>query len=321
MKAKLSDGEKFYGVNWNVIEDDVDKQVWDKLQRSIWVPEAVAMSNDIPSWNKLDDEWKTIVLRNFVGLTLLDTLQTDFAAFELSRDAVTEHEKSVYAFIAYNEANHAKSYSYIFQTLADSDKIEWAFDWSENNEYLQNKAKIVYDYYVDESPLKKKVASVFLESFLFYSGFYLPFYMSGHGKLTNAADIIRLILREESVHGYYIGYKYQSQVALLPEEEQEEIKEWAYDLLSDLYENEVKYAQSLYDGVGLTEDVKVFMRYNANKALDNLGYEPLFASEQVNPIVLNSLSLQNETHDFFSGKGSSYAIATVEEVDDDDFDF
>ena len=35
-----------------------------------------------------------------------------------------------------------------------------------------------------------------LESFLFYSGFYAPMYWSSHAKLTNTADLIRLIIRD-----------------------------------------------------------------------------------------------------------------------------
>ena len=46
-------------------------------------------------------------------------------------------------------------------------------DWSENNEFLQKKAEIVLDYYEGDNPYKRKVASTLLESFLFYSGFYL----------------------------------------------------------------------------------------------------------------------------------------------------
>jgi len=41
-----------------------------------------------------------------------------------------------------------------------------------------------------------------------------------------------------------------------------------YELLFELYDNEVEYTQDLYDEVGLTEDVKKFLRYNANKAAD-----------------------------------------------------
>ena len=32
----------------------------------------------------------------------------------------------------------------------------------------------------------------------------------------------------------------------------------------------------MYDELGWTEDVKRFLRYNANKALNNLGYEGIF---------------------------------------------
>ena len=38
-----------------------------------------------------------------------------------------------------------------------------------------------------DEPLKRKVASTLLESFLFYSGFYLPIYWSSKAKLTNTA--------------------------------------------------------------------------------------------------------------------------------------
>ncbi len=30
-------------------------------------------------------------------------------------------------------------------------------------------------------------------------------YFSAHAKLTNTADVIRLMIRDEAVHGYYIG--------------------------------------------------------------------------------------------------------------------
>ena len=85
--------------------------------------------------------------------------------------------------------------------------IDDAFRWSEENEFLQRKADIVLDRYVGDDPQKKKVASTLLESFLFYSGFYLPIYWSSKAKLTNTADLIRLIIRDEAVHGYYIDRK------------------------------------------------------------------------------------------------------------------
>ena len=69
-------------------------------------------------------------------------------------------------------------------------------------------------YYRGDDPLKRKVASTLLESFLFYSGFYLPMYWSSRAKLTNTGDLIRLIIRDEAIHGYYIGYKFQKGMEL-----------------------------------------------------------------------------------------------------------
>jgi iron(III) transport system substrate-binding protein len=165
--------------------------------------------------------------------------------------------------------------------------------------------------YRSGDPLKKKVASVFLESFLFYSGFYLPMYWSSRAKLTNTADMIRLIIRDEAVHGYYIGYKFQRGLERLGGTRSRRSRTSPSILLFELYDNEAKYTEALYDGVGLTEDVKKFLHYNANKALMNLGYEALFPAEacKVNPAILSALSPNaDENHDFFSGSGSSYVI-------------
>lgn len=80
--------------------------------------------------------------------------------------------------MAFMESVHAKSYSSIFSTLCSTKQIDDAFDWSEQNPYLQRKAQIIVDYYRGDDALKRKASSVMLESFLFYSGFYLPMYWS-----------------------------------------------------------------------------------------------------------------------------------------------
>ncbi len=70
--------------------------------------------------------------------------------------------------------------------------------------------------------------------------------------------------------------------------------------------------------------MKKFLHYNANKALMNLGYEPMFPAEttNVNPAILSALSPNSdENHDFFSGSGSSYVIGKAENTEDEDWDF
>ncbi|WP_344311047.1 class 1b ribonucleoside-diphosphate reductase subunit beta, partial [Brevibacterium samyangense] len=315
MSEKLKLVSHVDAINWNRIQDDVDAEVWDRLTANFWLPEKVPLSNDIQSWNTLTPEEKTLTMRVFTGLTLLDTIQGTVGAVSLIPDAITPHEEAVYTNIAFMESVHAKSYSSIFSTLSDTKQIDDAFRWSTENQNLQRKADIVLKYYRGDEPLKRKVASTLLESFLFYSGFYLPMYWSSHAKLTNTADLIRLIIRDEAVHGYYIGYKFQRGLETLSEEKKQELKDYTFELLFELYENEVQYTHDLYDSVGLAEDVKKFLHYNANKALMNLGYEAMFPSTvtDVNPAILSALSPNaDENHDFFSGSGSSYVIGKAE---------
>lgn len=311
-------------INWNKVEDPIDLEVWNRLTANFWLPEKVPLSNDIQSWATLKPEEKLLTMRVFTGLTMLDTIQGTIGAMSLLPDSRTQHEEAVITNIAFMESVHAKSYSSVFSTLTSTQEIDEAFRWSEENPYLQKKAEIVLSYYRGEDPLTRKIASTLLESFLFYSGFYLPMYWSSRAKLTNTADLIRLIIRDEAVHGYYIGYKFQQAYNELNYDEQEGIKSYAYNLLMELYENEIKYTADLYDEIGLTEDVKKFLHYNANKALMNLGFDPLFPKEvtDVNPAILSALSPNSdENHDFFSGSGSSYVIGKHEATTDDDWDF
>ena len=311
-------------INWNRITDDIDQDVWDRLTSNFWLPEKVPLSNDIPSWRTLKPYEQLMTTRVFTGLTMLDTIQGTVGAVSLIPDARTPHEEAVYTNIAFMESVHAKSYSSIFSTLIPTAEIDEAFRWSEENEYLQRKAQIILDYYYGEDPEKRKVASTMLESFLFYSGFYAPMYWSSRAKLTNTADLIRLIIRDEAVHGYYIGYKYQQALKEADQARRDELKDYTFDLLFELYDNEESYTEDLYDPIGLTEDVKMFLRYNANKALMNLGYEGLFPKEAVavSPAILAALSPNaDENHDFFSGSGSSYVMGKAVNTTDEDWDF
>ncbi|CAM3950688.1 ribonucleoside-diphosphate reductase class Ib beta subunit [Kerstersia gyiorum] len=311
-------------INWNRIEDDKDLEVWNRLTGNFWLPEKVPLSNDIPAWATLTPLEQQTTIRVFTGLTLLDTIQNTVGAPALINDALTPHEEAVYTNISFMEAVHARSYSSIFSTLCLTPDVDDAYRWSEENEALQRKASLILERYRAEDPLMRKVASVFLESFLFYSGFYLPMYWSSRGKLTNTADLIRLIIRDEAVHGYYIGYKFQRNLEQVSEARRLEVKDYAFELLHELYDNEIRYTEELYDGVGWTEDVKKFLHYNANKALMNLGYESLFpaAVTNVNPAILASLSPgADENHDFFSGSGSSYVIGKAVNTEDEDWAF
>lgn len=139
--------------------------------------------------------------------------------------------------------------------------------------------------------------------------------------MTNTAEVIKLIIRDETVHGTYIGYKFRKGMEELSKEEQAEMTNWVTDIAFDLWSNEVAYTRDLYSHNGWSEDVETFLEYNMNKTFDNLGLSPLFATtaSDVNPVVINGLSTTTSNHDFFSQAGNGYLLGAVEPVEDADF--
>ena len=311
----------YKAINWNEIEDMVDKLTWEKLCEQFWLDTRIPLSNDLDDWRVLPDKEKDMLGKVFGGLTLLDTLQSQDGLSSMKESIRTQHEEAVLNNIQFMESVHAKSYSSIFSTLNTKAEIEDIFNWTNTNTFLQRKTDIINGVYQNGTHLQKKVASVFLESFLFYSGFYAPLHYLGNNKLPNVAEVIKLIIRDESVHGTFLGYKFQMGLSQLPESEQEDISDWATELLLTLYDNEVKYTQYLYDDIGWTEDVKTFLRYNANKALQNLGLDTLFSdiADDVNPIIMNGISTGTNNFDFFSQVGNGYLMGEVEAMENEDY--
>lgn len=276
------------GVNWNKIEDSVDKEVWDKCVANFWVPEKIPLSNDEQSWAEFTEEEKTLTKRVFTGLTLLDTIQATVGAVSLIPDAITPHEEAVYTNFSFMESIHAKSYSSIFSTLCSSEEIEETFRWGKNNKHLQKKAKIITDFYKGNDPLKRKIASTMLESFLFYSGFYLPLHWSAKARLTNSADLIRLIIRDECFTGQTElltpeGWKYISQVTT-------EDKVAQYDLDGTVtFVNPKKTSTSVVPGIYRFESEQGHVRQevspNHRLLLERRGYGSLQETEYAPEVV------------------------------------
>lgn len=318
----------YTAANYSVEDDGYTQMFLKQNQSQFWLPEEISLTPDLLTWKSLSKTEQVTYMRVLAGLTLLDTEQGNTGMTRIAQFINGHQRKALLTFMAAMEnAVHAKSYSNIFLTLASSEEITEVFEWVKQNPFLQFKADVIVRNYEtirkgdDISLYKALVSSVFLESFLFYSGFYYPLYFYGQGRLMQCGEIINLIIRDESIHGVYVGLLAQEIYNRQTPDIQAELHEWSLELLETLYQNELQYTADIYDSVGLTHDVNNFVKYNANKALANLGFDAYFEHEAVNPIVLNGLSTKTKSHDFFSMKGNGYKKATVEPIKDEDFYF
>ncbi|WP_172251792.1 class 1b ribonucleoside-diphosphate reductase subunit beta [Saccharibacillus deserti] len=315
-------------VNWNRPADDFTLMFWNQNIMQFWTDDEIPLSDDKMSWITLSEDEREAYMQVLGGLTLLDTVQGGVGMPQIMEHVEDLQRKAVLAFMGMMEQIHAKSYSSIFTTLASTEEIDKVFRWVEENPLLQKKAEIISKYYQNIQTPKDLYlamgASVMLESYLFYSGFFYPLYLAGQGKMTSSGEVIDLILRDESIHGVYVGVLAQEVLRDLPASEAEAATKELYELLHTLQANEELYTEQLYTKIGLKDEVDKFVRYNANKAMMNLGLEPQFEEdeESINPIVMNGLKTQTKQHDFFSKKGNGYVRTVhVEPLRDEDFLF
>lgn len=310
-------------VNWNKEDDNFTQAFWEQNVKQFWLPEEISVSKDIKVWSELGDKEKELYKKVLAGLTLLDTKQGNNGIPSMMSLTENLQRKAVLSFMGTMEEIHAKSYSSIFMTLLSNTEIEELFDWIETEPTLQRKADLIlaqYENTREEKSLYLSMAtSVFLESFLFYSGFFYPLYLAGQGKMVASGEIISLILRDESLHGKYIGLLAQEIYNSFKESEKKMLKDKVYSIFNSLMENEIEYTNNIYKESGLEKEVIDFLKYNANRALENLGFESLYEVGEINPIVLNGLSTETKTHDFFSTKGNGYQKGVYEELEDEDF--
>jgi ribonucleoside-diphosphate reductase beta chain len=317
-------------VNWNTAEDYVNV-FWDQNIMQFWTDSEFPISDDKGDWATLSEAQRSTYKRVLAGLTGLDTKQGGEGMPLIAFHTEDLRKRAVMTFMSAMEQIHAKSYSTIFTTLITSAETEYLLeDWAPSQRNLVYKADRVGAYY--RALLKPDVttyelymacvASAFLESYLFYSGFYYPLYLAGQGKMTASGEVIRKILIDESIHGVFIGYIAQELRAQLTEAEREQAAAETAVLLADLNANETEYTREIYDEIGLVDDVLRFLEYNANKALMNLGLEQIYTPAPFSAIVENGLSTNTQNHDFFSKKGDGYVMAlNIEPMTDSDFIF
>ena len=183
MTFKLNNIHK--AVNWNVEDDDFTQVFWDQNVKQFWLPEEISISKDVKVWSELLPEERNLYKKILGGLTLLDTKQANNGIPSMMSLTDNLQRKAVLSFMGTMEEIHAKSYSSIFTTLLSVPEIDEIFEWIESEPTLQKKADIVlaqYENTDDKYGLYMSMAtSVFLESFLFYSGFFYPLFLASVG--------------------------------------------------------------------------------------------------------------------------------------------
>lgn len=255
--------------NWNTVEEQVDRSAWARLNDIVYEPCRVPIYKDQKEFLHLPKNEQTVILHSFGSLTLSSTLQMKVALYEIKKDAENSEED--------------------------------AYEWANQNPYLQKKMKLLNTVYQSGNAIRKKAAHVFLSTGLYHSSFFGPLYLFGQHKLPRAAELIKYALRITTLNGIYTGIKFRRDFFKLSKKEQNKVHDWVYDLCDNLYDNELSHIKLLYQNTDLEDKVEHYIHYALNKALMNLGQEPKYPEnvETLDPILTTGLMESAMIEDFF----------------------
>ena len=125
--------------NWNTVEEQVDRSAWARLNDIVYEPRRVPIYKDQKEFLHLPKNEQTVILHSFGSLTLSSTLQMKVALSEIKKDAENSEEVAVYNALQCLESINNKAYSYVLAEFSNSKKQDEAYEWANQNPYLQKR--------------------------------------------------------------------------------------------------------------------------------------------------------------------------------------
>ena len=315
-------------IKWNSCKDEAVIEAFKTNQKNAWVTDRINVTNDRVSWTKLSQSEQEQFIKTFVILSKIDAGQGNIGMDILAENCGDEYEASVFRYEGGMEIVHSASYNKQLASFITTDIEDRYIDWADNSPEVANVVDFLLQSMIDlddeemeskERYLIQLAYSTILESFLFYLLFYYPFYQANvKNRMTKCAEVVRLILRDESVHGAFSAYLFRRDNAKVSVEAQDRIQARIEGFITDLYSRIGGLLDVVYETEEIREDIQKFANYNFNRTLRNLGFAEVFTGDDVDfhPAIKAEVDSKEVTFDIFSMTGNAYFMMNHEEFTD-----
>ena len=164
-----------------------------------WIPEKIDMTNDKKQYPVLLPEDKRAYDHILSFLIFLDSVQTN-NPMNFTKVISASEFSLLIAIQIFQEAIHSQSYSYITETVMDSDTRKRTYDLWRQHPYLLKRNKYIAEIYeeFEANPTARNFCSALLANFIlegiyFYNGFKFFYNLAERGFMTGSANMIKLL--------------------------------------------------------------------------------------------------------------------------------
>jgi len=289
--------QRYDNPKYKQIEDFYEKQML-----LFWRPNEIDVTKDRGDFKTLSEQEKFIFTKNLGYQILLDSIQSR-GILHLLEDCTNLEVESFCETWAFFEQIHSRSYTHIIKNVYPNPSE--IFDEISRDPEIIKRASSVTHYYDDlinsipgDTLYNKKkklyltlVSIQILEFVRFYVSFACSYYFHEQNKMIGNAQIIKLINRDENLHGGFTRFILKTLESVESEgfsEVAKDCEETVYKMWEDAANEEIEWAKYLFkdgDLIGLNADIlSNYMKYLVNLRMKNMGLRQIFPKTK-NPIT------------------------------------
>ncbi len=291
-------------------------EAWMKQQQLHWLPEEVPLADDVKDWRqKLNDTERHLLTQIFRFFTQADVEVNNCYNKHYSQVFQPTEVVMMLTAFANMETVHIAAYSHLLDTIGMPETEYSAF-----MRYKEMKDK--YDYmqgFTVENPTEiartLAVFGAFTEGLQLFASFAILMNFPRFGKMKGMGQIVTWSVRDETLHTQSIIRLFRTFVQENPQVWTEAFQSELYNACREIVSHEDAFIDLCFEmgGVqGMTAaDVKAYIRYIADRRLQQLGLEPIYDSPK-NPLPWMDEMLNGAEHaNFFEQRATEYSKAAT----------
>lgn len=291
-------------------------EAWLEHEKMHWLHDEFDMSDDVKDWNNnLEPHEKNLITQILRLFTQQDAdVESAYLDLYLPKFKPTEIRMMLSGF-ASRENTHMAAYSHLLETVGMPETEYEAFlDYKE----MADKHHYLKKFNMDtphNTALSMAVFGAFTEGLALFASFIMLLSFQRNNRMKSMCSIVDYSLRDENMHVQAIIRLYHELRNSTPGIDANELDQDIYTACHEIVTNEdafIDLAFEMGDVKGLTrEGVKSYIRFIADRRLQQLGLEPIYGIEEnPEPWIDDILSSPIHTN-FFEGRATEYTKAAT----------
>jgi ribonucleoside-diphosphate reductase beta chain len=286
-----------------------------KQNQAHWLPTEVPMESDINDYrfrlNPQETSLITQILRFFTQGDI--EVNNNYNTKLIPMFPKPEIKMMLSAFAAM-ESIHVWAYSYLNDSLGLPEKEYSAFL---EYEAMRNKYQYIQTFDVQnvrDLAINLAVFGGFMEGVSLFSSFAILMNFPRMGKLKGVGQIVTWSIRDETLHSQGVCQLFRTLVNENKHIWTDELKQTLYRACEDMVRLEDHFIDTCFSMGAVPglkpEDVKQYIRYTADKKLNDLGLDKVYHTQ--NPLAWLDVMVNAKEHtNFFENRATEYSRGAV----------